>query len=66
MYISIFLTNVTHIIRDTDFPLFCSNSAHSTQDKVVTHSETTPRHDGKKLNCILAPKSLGTGGVGWS
>ena len=24
MYISIFLTNVTHIIRDTDFPLFCS------------------------------------------
>ena len=27
MYISIFLSNVTHIIRDTDFPLFCSNSA---------------------------------------
>ena len=27
MYISIFLTNVTHIIRDTDFPLFCSDSA---------------------------------------
>ena len=27
MYISIFLTNVAHIIRDTDFPLFCSNSA---------------------------------------
>ena len=27
MYISIFLTNVTHIIRDTDFLLFCSNSA---------------------------------------
>ena len=27
MQISIFLTNVTHIIRDTDFPSFCSNSA---------------------------------------
>ena len=25
MYISIFLTNVTHIISATDFLLFCSN-----------------------------------------
>ena len=29
MYISIFLTNVTHIIRDTDFPLFCSKMPYS-------------------------------------
>ena len=39
MHISIFLTNVTHIIRDTDFPSFCSNS---TRKCLILPAECSP------------------------
>ena len=40
MYISIFLTYVTHIIRDTDFPLFCSSSARKC---LILSAECSPQ-----------------------
>ena len=69
MYISIFLTNVTHIFRDTDFPLFCSNSARKClilpaecslilleilpAEFIQAYHATSPRHVTKLNHAII-------------